>query len=151
MLQSKLAGAAALPAGVEEETTGDEGARGRGETEADLVFLSPPWFIQQDSNLHPRYAEAERWACYSLNSLLSLPQYDEEESTIYAYMLYTLFQAAQRIAPNIIMFLPRNVDIRQVKDLSWLCSPPLHFKSEENYVQGRSKGITAYFGDVARS
>jgi hypothetical protein len=41
---------------------------------------------------------------------------------------YTLFQAAQKIARNIIMFLPRNVDIVQVEELSWLCSPPLDFE-----------------------
>lgn len=38
---------------------------------------------------------------------------------------WSLFQAAQRITPNIIMFLPRNVDIDQVAQLSWLSSPPL--------------------------
>jgi trimethylguanosine synthase len=41
---------------------------------------------------------------------------------------YTIFQAAQKIARNIIMFLPRNVDINQVEELSWLCSPPLDFE-----------------------
>lgn len=38
---------------------------------------------------------------------------------------YSLFQAAQTITPNIIMFLPRNVDINQAAELSWLSSPPL--------------------------
>ena len=38
---------------------------------------------------------------------------------------WSLFQAAQSITPNIIMFLPRNVDINQVAELSWLSSPPL--------------------------
>ncbi|KAL4556029.1 hypothetical protein LXL04_038664 [Taraxacum kok-saghyz] len=62
---------------------------------------------------------------------------------------YTLFQVAQRITPNIIMFLPRNVDVCQVEQLSWLSSPPLNVEIEENYVDGFLKGKTAYFGDVA--
>lgn len=41
---------------------------------------------------------------------------------------YDLFQAAQAITPNIIMFLPRNVDLLQVEELCWLSSPPLEFE-----------------------
>ena len=37
-----------------------------------------------------------------------------------------MFQIAQSITPNIIMFLPKNVDQREVEELSWLSSPPLH-------------------------
>ncbi|KAM0824643.1 hypothetical protein ACQ4PT_028887 [Festuca glaucescens] len=94
---------------------------------ADLVFLSPPWG-------GPSYNQAP---IYTLDMLKPKDG-------------YTLFQAAQKIARNIIMFLPRNVDIVQVEELSWLCSPPLDFESEENYVQHRFKGITAYFGNAAR-
>lgn len=38
---------------------------------------------------------------------------------------YSLFKIAQSITPNIIMFLPRNVDLAQVEELAWLSSPPL--------------------------
>lgn len=38
---------------------------------------------------------------------------------------YSLFQIAQSITPNIIMFLPRNVDLDQLEELAWLSSPPL--------------------------
>ncbi|KAJ0501198.1 putative noranthrone synthase [Helianthus annuus] len=62
---------------------------------------------------------------------------------------YTLFQVAQAITPNVIMFLPRNVDVCQVEELSWLSSPPLNVEIEENYVRGFLKGITAYFGKTA--
>lgn len=41
---------------------------------------------------------------------------------------YAIFQAAQAITPNIIMFLPRNVDLHQVEELCWLSSPPLEFE-----------------------
>ncbi|KAM0918386.1 hypothetical protein ACQ4PT_008940 [Festuca glaucescens] len=94
---------------------------------ADLVFLSPPW----------------GGPSYNQTPIYTLDMLKPKDG-------YTLFQAAQKIARNIIMFLPRNVDINQVEELSWLCSPPLDFESEENYVQHRIKGITAYFGNAAR-
>uniref|UniRef100_A0A0E0L8S7 Trimethylguanosine synthase n=1 Tax=Oryza punctata TaxID=4537 RepID=A0A0E0L8S7_ORYPU len=94
---------------------------------ADLVFLSPPWG-------GPSYSQAQ---VYSLDMLKPRDG-------------YTIFQAAQEISPNVIIFLPRNVDISQVEQLSWLSSPPLDFASEENYIEHRFKGITAYFGGVAQ-
>ncbi|XXG58540.1 hypothetical protein AAC387_Pa04g0830 [Persea americana] len=93
----------------------------------DVVFLSPPWG-------GPSYSTVENF------TLDFLKPKDG----------YSLLQVAQRITPNIIMFLPRNVDLNQVEELSWLSSPPLHFEVEENYVDGYLKGITAYFGDTAR-
>ncbi|CAN6221851.1 unnamed protein product [Urochloa humidicola] len=94
---------------------------------ADFVFLSPPWG-------GPSYIQAP---VYSLDMLKPKDG-------------YTTFQAAQKIAPNVIMFLPRTVDISQVEELSWLSCPPLDFETEKNYVQHRLKGITAYFGRTAR-
>ncbi|XP_044441255.1 trimethylguanosine synthase isoform X1 [Triticum aestivum] len=94
---------------------------------ADLVFLSPPW----------------GGPAYNQTPVYTLDMLKPKDG-------HAVFQAAQKIAPNIIMFLPRNVDISQVEELSWLSSPPLDFESEESYVQHRFKGITAYFGDVAR-
>ncbi|XP_015693476.1 trimethylguanosine synthase-like [Oryza brachyantha] len=95
---------------------------------ADLVFLSPPWG-------GPSYSQAQ---VYTLDMLKPKDG-------------YATFQAAQEISPNIIMFLPRNVDISQVEQLSWLSSPLLDFVSEESYVGHKYfKGITAYFGGVAQ-
>ncbi|XP_020523795.1 trimethylguanosine synthase isoform X2 [Amborella trichopoda] len=93
---------------------------------ADVLFLSPPWG-------GPSYIAAEKF------SLQMLKPKDG----------YSLFQVAQKTTPNIIMFLPRNVDVNQVEELSWLSSPPLEVEIEENYVKGKLKGITAYFGDIA--
>ncbi|KAK6156895.1 hypothetical protein DH2020_011143 [Rehmannia glutinosa] len=64
---------------------------------------------------------------------------------------YSLFKVAQAITPNIIMYLPRNIDVLQASELSWLSSPPLDIEVEENFVRGYSKGITIYFGDTAFS
>ncbi|GKV26834.1 hypothetical protein SLEP1_g36059 [Rubroshorea leprosula] len=47
------------------------------------------------------------------------------------------------------MFLPRNVNLNQVEELSWLSSPPLMLEIEENYWEGYFKGITIYFGASA--
>ncbi|EEE65231.1 hypothetical protein OsJ_20390 [Oryza sativa Japonica Group] len=94
---------------------------------ADLGFLLPPWG-------GPSYSQAQ---VYSLDMLKPRDG-------------FTIFQAAQEISPNIIMFLPRNVDLSQVEQLSWLSSPPLDFVSEENYIEHRFKGITAYFGGLAQ-
>lgn len=94
---------------------------------ADLVFLSPPWG-------GPSYNQTPM---YTLDMLMPKDG-------------YTTFQAAQKIAPNVIMFLPWNVDRSQVEELCWLSSPPLDFESEENYIQNRFKGITACFGNLAR-
>ncbi|KAJ1258353.1 hypothetical protein BS78_10G068700 [Paspalum vaginatum] len=95
---------------------------------ADLVFLSPPWG-------GPSYIQAP---LYTLDMLKPKDG-------------YVTFQTAQKIAPKIMMFLPRTVDVGQVEELSWLSCPPLDFESEENYVQHRLKGITCYFGRTKRS
>lgn len=41
---------------------------------------------------------------------------------------YSIFQAAQVVTQNIMMFLPRNVDKNQIEELSWLSSPPLELE-----------------------
>ncbi|KAG8368702.1 hypothetical protein BUALT_Bualt15G0073100 [Buddleja alternifolia] len=92
----------------------------------DVVFLSPPWG-------GPLYKAKE-------NFTLDLLKPKDG---------YSLFQVAQAITPNIIMYLPRNIDLLQASELSWLSSPPLDIEVEENFVWGNSKGITVYFGNVA--
>ncbi|XP_076911247.1 uncharacterized protein LOC143569151 [Bidens hawaiensis] len=91
-----------------------------------VAFLSPPWG-------GPSYKTTEN---FTLDLLKPVDG-------------YTLFQVAQTITPNIMMFLPRNVDVCQVEQLSWLSSPPLNVEIEENYVRGFLKGVTAYFGKTA--
>ncbi|KAK9281930.1 hypothetical protein L1049_004838 [Liquidambar formosana] len=92
----------------------------------DVVFISPPWG-------GPSYKAVD-------NFTLDLLKPKDG---------YSVFQAAQRITPNVIMFLPRNVDLHQVEELSWLSSPPLNIEIEENYVQSKLKGLTIYFGGTA--
>ncbi|CDP15460.1 unnamed protein product [Coffea canephora] len=59
---------------------------------------------------------------------------------------HSLFQVAQKITPNTFMYLPKNVNLLEVEQLSWLSSPPLDI--EENTVKGKLKAITVYFGDA---
>ncbi|CAB4273035.1 unnamed protein product [Prunus armeniaca] len=94
----------------------------------DVVFLSPPWG-------GPSYKWMKKF------TLDLLKPKDG----------YAIFQAAQAITPNIIMFLPRNVDLLQVEELCWLSSPPLQVEIEENYVRSNLKGVTVYFGGTAAS
>ncbi|CAI9103988.1 OLC1v1002590C1 [Oldenlandia corymbosa var. corymbosa] len=93
---------------------------------ADMVFLSPPWG-------GPSYNMTKKF------SLESLKPKDG----------YSLFKIAQTITPNIVMYLPRNIDILEVEQLSWLSSPPLDIEIEENVVRSKLKGITVYFADAA--
>lgn len=94
---------------------------------ADVVFLSPPWG-------GPDY--------------LKVKSFDIQEMLRPKDGL-SLFKAAQLIASNIVMFLPRNVDMDQLVELSRLSSRPLAVEIEKNYVNGRLKAITAYFGDIS--
>ncbi|OIT27928.1 hypothetical protein A4A49_19800 [Nicotiana attenuata] len=93
-----------------------------------VVFLSPPW----------------GGPAYIANETFTLDLLKPKNG-------YSLFQVAQSITPNIIMYLPRNVDLQQVEELSWLSSPPMKVEIEENMLHGRLKSITAYFGDIAFS
>ncbi|XP_047335069.1 trimethylguanosine synthase-like [Impatiens glandulifera] len=73
----------------------------------DVVFLSPPWGGPSYKGIHN----------------FTLDQLKPKDGR-------SLFQVSQSITPNIIMFLPRNVDLGQVEELSWLSSPPLNIEVE---------------------
>ncbi|KAL0365123.1 UNVERIFIED_CONTAM: Trimethylguanosine synthase [Sesamum angustifolium] len=75
----------------------------------DVVFLSPPWG-------GPSYKAKE-------NFTLDLLKPKDGHS---------LFQVAQAITPNIIMYLPRNLDMLQANELSWLSSPPLDVEAAKH-------------------
>ncbi|XP_078443180.1 uncharacterized protein LOC144712754 [Wolffia australiana] len=94
----------------------------------DVVFLSPPWG-------GPGYKAVK-------NFRLELLKPKDG---------YSIFQVAQQITQDIVMFLPRNMDRAQVEELAWLSSPPLDVEIEEHYVEGHLKGITACFGNLARN
>ncbi|CAN8288650.1 unnamed protein product [Cochlearia groenlandica] len=87
------------------------------------VFLSPPWG-------GPDYVKA---STYDMKTMLRPRDGD------------ALFKAAMNIAPTIIMFLPRNVDINQLAELALSTSPPWSLEAKKNYLNGKLKAITAYY------
>ncbi|KAL0700232.1 hypothetical protein Bca4012_056354 [Brassica carinata] len=68
----------------------------------DVLFLSPPWG-------GPNYCKVESFKMDMLQPKDG----------------YSLFKIVQSITPNIIMYLPKNVDLAQLEDLAFLSSPPL--------------------------
>ncbi|KAK8347471.1 hypothetical protein V6Z12_A06G019600 [Gossypium hirsutum] len=94
---------------------------------ADTVFLSPPWG-------GPDYAKVE---IYDLKTMLR------------PHNGYFLFNVAKKISCRIVMFLPRNVDLNQLAELSLSAQPPWSLEVEKNFLNGKLKGITAYFTDTA--
>jgi len=87
---------------------------------ADVVFLSPPWG-------GPNYNDKEQ---YDLNQMTP--------------NCYEIFKNARVICPNIAFFLPRNVNLDQVREMAEesIC------EVEENYINGKLKTVTVYFGEL---
>ncbi|GMI96731.1 hypothetical protein HRI_003342400 [Hibiscus trionum] len=94
---------------------------------ADTVFLSPPWG-------GPDYAKVE---VYDLKTMLR------------PHDGYFLFNVAKKIGCRIVMFLPRNVDLNQLAEMALSAQPPWSLEVEKNFLNGKLKGITAYFTDSA--
>ncbi|PWA59319.1 WW domain-containing protein [Artemisia annua] len=90
---------------------------------ADTVFLSLAWG-------GPKYTKAK---IFDINTMLK-PHGGQ-----------FLFNVAKEIAPRVVMFLPKNVDIRQLAELSLSASPPWRLEVEKNILNYELKAITAYF------
>ncbi|CAA0822133.1 S-adenosyl-L-methionine-dependent methyltransferases superfamily protein [Striga hermonthica] len=94
---------------------------------ANTVFMSPPWG-------GPNYSKVKK---FDINTMLK-PRDGQ-----------FLFDAGKSIAPMIVMFLPRNVDINQLAQLALSATPPWSLEVEMNYLNGRLKAVTAYFKEAA--
>lgn len=90
---------------------------------ADTVFLSPPWG-------GPNYTKVK---VFDINVMLQ------------PYKGNFLFQFARLIAPKVVMFLPKNVDVSQLVELALSATPPCSLEVESNFLNGKLKAITAYF------
>ncbi|XP_073134532.1 uncharacterized protein [Henckelia pumila] len=90
---------------------------------ADTVFMSPPWG-------GPDYTRVKK---FDINTMLK-PKDGK-----------FLFDVGKGIAPKIVMFLPRNVDINQLAELSLTATPPWSLEVEKNFLNDRLKAVTAYF------
>ncbi|KAK4770525.1 hypothetical protein SAY87_031057 [Trapa incisa] len=90
---------------------------------ADAVFLSPPWG-------GPGYSKVRT---YDIRTMLK-PRDG-----------FFLFQAAKQIASEVVMFLPKNVDLNQLAEMALSSDPPWSLEVEKNFLNGKFKAITAYF------
>ncbi|KAL6594069.1 hypothetical protein ACP70R_048970 [Stipagrostis hirtigluma subsp. patula] len=91
----------------------------KGET----AFMSPPWG-------GPDYAKVE---IYDMKAMLKPCDG------------YSLFKLGTKIASRVVMFLPRNIDLNQLADMSLSVDPPWKVEVEKNFLNGKLKAITAYF------
>ncbi|KAJ4701744.1 Trimethylguanosine synthase [Melia azedarach] len=94
---------------------------------ADTVFLSPPWG-------GPDYVKVKK---YNIQTMLQ------------PHDGYFLFDRAKEIASRVVMFLPRNVDLNQLAELALFTLPSWSLEVEKNFLNGKLKGITAYFNSTA--
>ncbi|KAK4277477.1 hypothetical protein QN277_015473 [Acacia crassicarpa] len=93
---------------------------------ADTVFLSPPWG-------GPDYAKV---MTYDMKTMLK------------PHDGYVLFRAAKEIASKVVMFLPKNIDLNQLAELSLSACPPWSLEVEKVFLNGKLKAVTAYFSDT---
>ena len=56
-----------------------------------------------------------------------------------------IYEAARRVTPNIVYFVPRNIDQMQMVALA---EPGKLCEIEENRAYSRCKTITAYYGEL---
>lgn len=94
---------------------------------ADTVFLSPPWG-------GPDYAKVEP---YDIKTMLK------------PHDGFFLFNTVKKVASRVVMFLPRNVDVNQLAELSLSADPPWFLEVEKNFLNGKLKAVTAYFSDTS--
>lgn len=65
-----------------------------------------------------------------------------------------LFALAQQVTPHVAYYLPRNVDLLEVAELSPLKAGEREggkrerVEIEEEWMSGKLKAVTAYFGDL---
>ncbi|KAJ1845302.1 Trimethylguanosine synthase [Coemansia sp. RSA 2703] len=90
--------------------------------QAQVVFMSPPWG-------GPEYLES------SVYDLDKMPFHTAQEWV----------DRAQLISPNIVYFMPRNCNPRELADLC----PESSCDIEMNYMGTFFKSITVYYGDLA--
>lgn len=93
---------------------------------ADTVFLSPPWG-------GPGYNKVKK---YNMKTMLK------------PHDGFFLFNIAREIAPKVVMFLPKNVDLNQLAEISLSVQPPWSVEVEKNYLNGKLKAVTAYFSNT---
>lgn len=91
--------------------------------EVDMIFLSPPWG-------GPEYRNAET--------------FDLSTVWVSGVTLIHVLNIALKMCRNVAFFLPRNTDLQ-----SLAADVRVPFKVEREYVNGKDKSMTVYFGKLA--
>ena len=88
----------------------------------DMIFLSPPWG-------GPEY--------------ISVDSFDLGAVFVSGKSLLDILRDALALTPNVAFFLPRNSNLQPILD-----TIDVHFEVERNYLNGKLKSITLYFGQL---
>ena len=121
----------------------------------DVIFLSPPWGGLSYLTMSPQKEKSELEAVQQL-------EYSLED--IVPISGDKLFQLSRRITANIAFFLPRNVNLTEISDLTKsetrknsnhdlvltqrVIPNEEHIEVEEEYMSGKLKAVTCYFGSL---
>lgn len=90
-----------------------------------LIFISPPWGGIQ----------------YSRNS--NKQDYDLFEK--FPINLMKIFNKAIKLTENIVLFLPRNSNLKQI---CYLAGPGRKYEIEQNFLESKLVALSVYFGDL---
>ncbi|EJC99718.1 S-adenosyl-L-methionine-dependent methyltransferase [Fomitiporia mediterranea MF3/22] len=104
----------------------------------DVVFLSPPWGGPSYLTDSPQKEKTEADVLQSFYSLQLIRPVPGDE----------LFLCTRQITGNVAYFLPRNVDLEEVSGLLRRTSAGELVEVEEEYMGGKLKAVTCYFGGL---
>lgn len=139
------------------------------EDEIEVVFLSPPWggisyqTLGTSTTTETPAAKKRRISSIATDELPHTPTPvvpNSHDSPPPAYPLSALaplhgaelFSLAAQVTPHIAYYLPRNVDLLEVAQLSPLkpgeAEKRERVEVEEEWMSGKLKAVTAYFGGL---
>lgn len=115
----------------------------------DVVFLSPPWGGVSYRSLHPETPQKQQ----VISAIPATPTIDtEKDENFYPLSALApsggkdLFQQASQLTPNVCMFVPRTIDLNE---LASLVGQHSQIAVEEQWLRGRCKALSCYFGELA--
>ncbi|KAI5475826.1 trimethylguanosine synthase [Pseudohyphozyma bogoriensis] len=118
------------------------------EEEVEVMFLSPPWGGME-------YLSAGRSPLKPTTTTAATTDADDTEtpldppyplSALQPLHGKTLFDLCRRVTPHVAYYLPRNVNLVEVAEL---VKEGEKVEIEEEWMSGKLKAVTAYFGELA--
>lgn len=104
--------------------------------QADTVFLSPPWggpaySKVKDFDIKTMLKPYDGYRfqvlnlfCIMFSLSILIRNFGSDSMIVWTDVRYKLFNVAKQIASRIVMFLPRNVNLNQLAELSLSANPP---------------------------